>query len=89
MRDKSDLERLYDEHANAVFAFLLNFTRDEQDTRDVLQERQVRQIGPGEVESKDTGWVVTRLRGAGFGYGQVKSQDTCAPAPASLYASTA
>lgn len=33
-----DLERLYDEHAQALFAFLLNFTRDEADTRDVLQE---------------------------------------------------
>src|SRR6478736_6186477 len=34
----SELERLYDEHAPALFAFLLNFTRDESDTRDVLQE---------------------------------------------------
>ena len=33
-----DLHRLYDEHAQALFAFLLNFTRDETDTRDVLQE---------------------------------------------------
>jgi RNA polymerase sigma-70 factor (ECF subfamily) len=33
-----DLERIYDEHAPALFAFLLNFTRDENDTRDVLQE---------------------------------------------------
>src|SRR5512140_286090 len=33
-----DLERLYDEHAKALFAFLLNFTRDEEDTREVLQE---------------------------------------------------
>lgn len=33
-----DTERLYDEHAQALFAFLLNFTRDENDTRDVLQE---------------------------------------------------
>jgi len=32
------LERLYDDHAQALFAFLLNLTRDEQDTRDVLQE---------------------------------------------------
>ena len=32
------LERLYDDHAQALFAFLLNFTRDEADTRDVLQE---------------------------------------------------
>jgi RNA polymerase sigma-70 factor (ECF subfamily) len=33
-----ELERLYDEHAQALFAFLLNFTRDEDQTRDVLQE---------------------------------------------------
>lgn len=33
-----DLERLYQEHAQALFAFLLNFTRDQDDTRDVLQE---------------------------------------------------
>jgi len=33
-----DLERLYDEHAQALFAFLLNFTRSEADTHDVLQE---------------------------------------------------
>jgi RNA polymerase sigma-70 factor, ECF subfamily len=34
----ADMERLYDDHAQALFAFLLNFTRDENDTRDVLQE---------------------------------------------------
>jgi RNA polymerase sigma-70 factor (ECF subfamily) len=33
-----DAERLYDEHAQAVFAFLLNLTRHEADTRDLLQE---------------------------------------------------
>lgn len=33
-----NFERLYDEHAQALFAFLLNFTRDEDDTREVLQE---------------------------------------------------
>ena len=33
-----DLEWLYDEHAQALFAFLLNFTRHEADTRDLLQE---------------------------------------------------
>ena len=33
-----DLERLYDEHASALFAFLLNVTRNEADTRDLLQE---------------------------------------------------
>jgi RNA polymerase sigma-70 factor (ECF subfamily) len=34
----SELARLYDAHAPALFAFLLNFTRDESCTRDVLQE---------------------------------------------------
>lgn len=33
-----DLESLYDEHAPALFAFLLNLTRHEADTRDLLQE---------------------------------------------------
>ena len=38
MATDPELERLYDKHAQALFAFLLNFTRDEDDTRDVLQE---------------------------------------------------
>jgi RNA polymerase sigma-70 factor (ECF subfamily) len=38
MSRATEIERLYDEHAQPLFAFLLNFTRDEQDTRDVLQE---------------------------------------------------
>ena len=33
-----ELERLHDEHADALFAFLLNLTRHEADTRDALQE---------------------------------------------------
>ena len=33
-----NLERLYDEHAQALFGFLLNLTRSEADTRDLLQE---------------------------------------------------
>src|SRR4051794_17832056 len=32
------LARLYDAHADALFAFLLNLTRDEAETRDALQE---------------------------------------------------
>ena len=35
---QADIERLYDEHAQALFAFLLNLTRHEADTRDLLQE---------------------------------------------------
>lgn len=38
MRREPELERLYDEHAGSLYAFLLNFTRDESDTRDLLQE---------------------------------------------------
>jgi RNA polymerase sigma-70 factor (ECF subfamily) len=33
-----DLRRLYDEHAQQLYAFLLNLTRDEADTRDLLQD---------------------------------------------------
>ena len=38
MRREPEIERLYDEHAQPLYAFLLNFTRDEADTRDLLQE---------------------------------------------------
>ena len=38
MRPPGDIERLYDEHAPSLFAFLLNFTRNESETRDLLQE---------------------------------------------------
>jgi RNA polymerase sigma-70 factor (ECF subfamily) len=33
-----DFERLYAEHASALFAFVLNTTRNEADARDALQE---------------------------------------------------
>lgn len=33
-----DIARLYDEHAPALFSFLLQVTRNEADTRDLLQE---------------------------------------------------
>jgi RNA polymerase sigma-70 factor (ECF subfamily) len=33
-----ELARLYDDHAPALFAFLLNLTRSEADTHDVLQD---------------------------------------------------
>jgi RNA polymerase sigma-70 factor (ECF subfamily) len=33
-----ELQQLYDEHAQALFAFLMNLTRNEEDTRDILQE---------------------------------------------------
>src|SRR5688572_30886004 len=34
----SDLEALYDAHAQGLFGFLLNLTRNEEDTRDLLQD---------------------------------------------------
>ena len=33
-----ELERLYDGHARLLYAFLLNLTRNEADTRDLLQD---------------------------------------------------
>ncbi len=38
MPERAHLGDLYDEHAQALFAFLLNLTRNEVDTRDLLQE---------------------------------------------------
>ena len=38
MRRGTEIERLYDGHMQPLYAFLLNFTRDEADTRDLLQE---------------------------------------------------
>ena len=47
-----EIERLYDGHAPSLFAFLLNFTRDENDTRDLLQEIFVKIARePGLVEN--------------------------------------
>jgi RNA polymerase sigma-70 factor (ECF subfamily) len=37
-----ELERVYDDHASALHAFILNLTRSEADTRDLLQEVYVR-----------------------------------------------
>jgi RNA polymerase sigma-70 factor (ECF subfamily) len=38
----AELERLYDDHSQALFGFLLNFTRNEADTYDLLQELFIR-----------------------------------------------
>jgi RNA polymerase sigma-70 factor, ECF subfamily len=38
MASPVQLENLYDEHAPALFGFLLNLTRNEADTRDLMQE---------------------------------------------------
>ena len=42
MAASPDLARLYDEHAQALFAFLLNLTRSEADTHDLLQSIYVK-----------------------------------------------
>jgi RNA polymerase sigma-70 factor (ECF subfamily) len=52
MLSPRDLERLYDEHAATVFAFLLACTRREADARDLLQEAFVKLARlPGGLES--------------------------------------
>lgn len=38
MSAPEQIEQWYDEHAQALFAFVLNLTRNEADTQDVLQE---------------------------------------------------
>lgn len=38
MPTSGELQRVYDDHAQALFAFLLNLTRNEADTRDILQD---------------------------------------------------
>ena len=38
MRRETEIERLYDGHAQSLYAFLLNLTRNEADTRDLLQD---------------------------------------------------
>ena len=38
MASAPNIERLYDDHAPALFAFLLNLLRNEADTQDIMQE---------------------------------------------------
>ena len=38
MASSPDIARLYDDHAPALFAFLLNLLRNEADTFDVMQD---------------------------------------------------
>jgi RNA polymerase sigma-70 factor, ECF subfamily len=38
MPDEFDLETLYDEHAQALYAFALDLTRSDADTKDILQD---------------------------------------------------
>ena len=72
---QADIERLYDEHAQALFAFLLNLTRHEADTRDLLQELFVKLANRPEllddVRDEPLDPVTMRERGLGFGCGVV------------------
>ncbi|MCX8108234.1 MAG: sigma-70 family RNA polymerase sigma factor [Verrucomicrobiae bacterium] len=48
MATEAELRKLYDAHANALYAYLLNLTRNEADTRDIIQDifcRLARQRG--------------------------------------------
>lgn len=38
MQESDPLEQLYDAHAQAIFAFLIRFLKDESDVRDVMQD---------------------------------------------------
>lgn len=49
MRREAELTRLYDEHSQPLFAFLLNLTRDEADTRDLLQEIFIKLARDGQL----------------------------------------
>jgi RNA polymerase sigma-70 factor, ECF subfamily len=58
-----DLERLYDAHAQAIFSFVLNLTRSETETRDVLQEAFVKLASRPELlrEVRDERGFLLRL----------------------------
>ncbi len=59
----AELERLYDTHAQAVFAFLLNVTRNEADTREALQDLFLKlgRQGPDSDELRDERAYLLRL----------------------------
>jgi RNA polymerase sigma-70 factor (ECF subfamily) len=92
----NDLARLYDEHAQALFAFLLNLTRNEPDTRDLLQELFVKvaqqpALLTGVREERafllrlahNAAIDLMRRRGArARNYEQLASESVCAFAPA-------
>ena len=58
-----DLERLYDAHAQAIFAFVMNVTRSETETHDVLQEVFVKLVSRPELlrEVRDERGFLLRL----------------------------
>jgi RNA polymerase sigma-70 factor (ECF subfamily) len=55
-----ELARLYDAHAGALYAFVLNMTRSEPDSRDLLQElfRRLATNGLPEKLRDERGWLL-------------------------------
>ncbi len=50
--NRAELEILYDEHAQAVFAYLIRLSRDHEETRDLLQEVFVKLARRASAENK-------------------------------------
>jgi len=44
-----DIKRVYDEHAQSIYAFLLNLTRNEPDTHDLIQELFIKLARDGQA----------------------------------------
>ncbi len=54
-----ELERLYDAHAGGLFRYLMTFTREEADARDLLQELFIRvaRSGPPAEARSEKAWL--------------------------------
>lgn len=92
-----ELERLYGEHANALFAFALNLTRSDTDARDVLQEvfSKLARRGDGLQEVRDERGFLLRMTHHAV-VDQVRrrevrrrAEDTFNSQPSDLFATTA
>jgi RNA polymerase sigma-70 factor (ECF subfamily) len=60
MADHEELARLYDVHADALFAYALNLTRSDSDSRDLLQElfRRLAERPPPHGLNDERGWLL-------------------------------
>lgn len=69
MRAELDLAGFYDHHAQALYAFLLNLTRNEADARDVLQEvfvKLARQPGLLDGVREERAFLIRIVHNAGI-----------------------
>ena len=60
-----ELTRIYDDHAQALFGFLMDFTGSEADTRDLLQDLFVRLARGDELGAdirSERGWLLRMAR---------------------------